>query len=170
MACIADTLYAAPFAILGSIGVLAQIPNFNRVLKKYDVDYDILTAGEHKQSMTMFGENTEKMKQKLRDDLEDTHELFKSFVSQRRPQIDIGKVATGEIWYGQRAIDERLVDGLLTSDSYLQDQVASADVYRVIYHEHQSLQQKIGDMMHHVADKTFLTVLSRNQENQHSRY
>jgi serine protease SohB len=96
--------------------------------------------------------------------------LFKSFVSQRRPQIDIGKVATGEIWYGQRAIDERLVDGLLTSDSYLQDQVASADVYRVIYHEHQSLQQKIGDMMHHVADKTFLTVLSRNQENQHSRY
>lgn len=164
MACLGDKLYAAPFAIVGSIGVLAQIPNFHRVLKKYDVDYDILTAGEHKQSMTMFGHNTEKMKEKLVDDLQDTHELFKSFVSERRPQLDIASVATGEIWYGQRALAVNLVDELKTSDSLLLEQSKDADLYRVAYKEKQSLQDRIGNMIQHAVDKSLNTVMKKATE------
>lgn len=164
MACLGDKLYAAPFAIVGSIGVLAQIPNFHRVLKKYDVDYDILTAGEHKQSMTMFGHNTDKMKNKLVDDLQDTHELFKSFVNERRPQLDIASVATGEIWYGQRALAVNLVDELKTSDSLLLEQSKEADLFKVSYKERQTLQDKIGSMMHSTVEKSLNTVVKKVTE------
>lgn len=170
MACLADKLYAAPFAVVGSIGVLAQIPNFHRVLKKYDVDYDILTAGEHKQSMTMFGNNTDKMKEKLVDDLEDTHELFKSFVSESRPDLDIAKVATGEVWYGQRAIDVNLVDALKTSDSLLLEQSKQADLYKVAYKEKQSLQDKISSLMQYSVEKSLTAVMQKITENRISHF
>ncbi|MDG1233549.1 MAG: protease SohB, partial [Pseudomonadales bacterium] len=99
MACIANKIIAAPFSLLGSIGVVAQIPNFHRVLKKNDIDVEILTAGEYKRTLTLFGENTDKAREKFVDDLEDVHELFKDFVSDNRPQVDIEKVATGEAWF-----------------------------------------------------------------------
>ena len=85
MACVADRIVASPFAILGSIGVVAQLPNFHRFLKKNDVDFEILTAGEHKRTMTVFGENTDKGRTKFLEDLEDTHVLFKEYVGDRRP-------------------------------------------------------------------------------------
>ncbi len=102
MACLADTIIAAPFAIIGSIGVVAQLPNFHRLLDKWDIDYEVLTAGEYKRTMTVIGENTEAGRQKFVADLEDTHTLFKEFVKEYRPSIDIQKVATGEHWYGKR--------------------------------------------------------------------
>lgn len=146
MACIADRLIAAPFAIVGSIGVVAQVPNFHRVLKKHDVDYETFTAGEYKRTVTMFGENTEKGKQKFIEDIQDTHELFKSFVAQARPVVDLEKVATGEVWFGQRALEQQLVDELNTSDDFLMALCKEADVYQVRYDVKKSLGERISDL------------------------
>jgi serine protease SohB len=144
MACLGDRLVAAPFAILGSIGVIAQLPNFHRLLKKHDIDYEILTAGEYKRTLTMFGQNTDKGREKFVEELEDTHELFKEFVSEYRPQVDIDKVATGEVWFGKRAIEANLVDELMTSDEYLSEACENADVFVVRYEEKKSLQDKLS--------------------------
>ena len=110
MACVANKVYAAPFAIVGSIGVVAQVPNFNRLLKKHDIDYEQHTAGDFKRTLTIFGENTDEGREKFQKELEETHVLFKAFISKYRPELDIAKVATGEHWYGQQAIELGLID------------------------------------------------------------
>ncbi|MFT6014740.1 MAG: serine protease SohB, partial [Candidatus Azotimanducaceae bacterium] len=135
MACLATKIIAAPFALLGSIGVVAQIPNFNRFLKGKEIDVEILTAGEYKRTLTMLGENTDKGREKFIEELEDVHTLFKEFVKESRPIVDIDVVATGEAWYGRRALEHKLVDAVQTSDEYLIDRCESADVYRVKYVE-----------------------------------
>jgi serine protease SohB len=144
MACVADRIVASPFAILGSIGVVAQLPNFHRLLKKNDVDVEILTAGEHKRTLTMFGENTEKGRAKFLEDLEDTHVLFKDYVSERRPGLDISAVATGDIWFGRRALEVNLIDEIKTSDEYLIEACDRADVISVTYQRKRSLPEKLG--------------------------
>jgi len=133
MACVADRIIAAPFAILGSIGVIAQLPNFNRLLKKHDIDYEQFMAGEFKRTVTVFGENTEKGRHKFQEEIEITHTLFKDFVKNHRPQLDLDQVATGEYWYGTKALACQLADELRTSDDYLLDASASADLYEVSY-------------------------------------
>src|ERR1700754_2229983 len=110
MACIGEKIISAPFAILGSIGVVAQLPNVHNLLKKHDIDFEVLTAGEYKRTLTVFGENTEKGREKFQQDLDITHRLFKSFVAHYRPQLAIDDVATGEVWLGVAAIDKQLVD------------------------------------------------------------
>lgn len=144
MACVADKIIAAPFAVLGSIGVVAQIPNFHRLLKKNDVDFEMITAGEHKRTLTMFGENTDNGRAKFLEDIEDTHELFKEFVSEQRPQVDIAAVATGEVWFGLRAMNVNLVDELKTSDDYLWQQAANSDIYEVEFAFKKNFSQKLG--------------------------
>ena len=144
MACVANKIIAAPFAIIGSIGVVAQLPNFHRLLKKNDVDYEMLTAGEYKRTLTMFGENTDKGRQKFIDDLEDTHVLFKDFIKQNRSVVDIEKVATGEIWFGSRALDQSLIDEVKTSDEYLFDLHSDVDLYQVSYELKKSIAEKLG--------------------------
>lgn len=144
MACVADRIVASPFAVLGSIGVVAQLPNFHRVLRKHDVDYEILTAGEHKRTLTVFGENTEKGRRKFLEDLEDTHELFKSYVSERRPELDIDAVANGDIWFGTRALEVRLVDEIRTSDEYLIEACDRSDVVSVSFQRKRTLPEKLG--------------------------
>jgi serine protease SohB len=144
MACVGDTILAAPFAIIGSIGVLAQLPNFHRLLQKANVDYEQHTAGEYKRTVTMFGENTDEDRAKLKQDLEDTHQLFKQFVAENRPQLAIDTVATGEVWYGQQALERGLVDELLTSDSYVQSALAARDVYEVTHVLKKGWQEKLG--------------------------
>lgn len=144
MACVADKIIASPFAILGSIGVVAQIPNFHRLLKKNDVDVEILTAGEYKRTLTMFGQNTDKAREKFVQDLEDTHELFKHYVAERRPAVDIEKVANGDIWFGTRAKEVALADELMTSDEYLCDACNRADVFSLEVKEKKSIADKIG--------------------------
>ncbi len=131
MAAVADRILAAPFAVVGSIGVLAQIPNVHRLLKKHDVDVEILTAGRYKRTLDMLGENTEEGREKLREELHDVHALFQDFVGTYRPAVDLDAVSTGEAWYGQRALDHSLVDELATSDEYLIAASAQADVFEV---------------------------------------
>lgn len=143
MACIANKIVAAPFALIGSIGVVAQIPNFHRLLKKNDIDYEVLTAGDYKRTLTMFGENTDKGREKFVEELEDTHALFKEFVSDYRSDLDIEKVATGEVWFGRRAISNGLIDQIETSDDYLVNAADEADIYKVSYQVKQSLQERL---------------------------
>ena len=133
MACVADRIIAAPFAILGSIGVIAQLPNFNRLLKKHDIDYEQFMAGEFKRTVTILGENTDQGRRKFQEEIEEAHTLFKDFVKSHRPQLDLDQVATGEYWYGTRALERRLADELRTSDDYLLDASAGADLYEVTY-------------------------------------
>ncbi|WP_027331041.1 protease SohB [Marinimicrobium agarilyticum] len=156
MACVADRILAAPFAVLGSIGVIAQLPNFHRLLKKSNIDFEMFTAGEYKRTVTMFGENTKKGRDKFVEDLEDTHLLFKEFVSEHRPQVDIGKVATGEIWFGRRAQEVKLVDDLKTSDEYLLSQSDKADIFEVKYVQKKSLQEKFGMAAEGAVDRLLL--------------
>lgn len=144
MACVADKILAAPFAILGSIGVVAQIPNFNRVLKKHEIDLELHTAGQYKRTLTMFGENTDEGRAKFREELEDTHILFKRFVTENRPVLDIEKVATGEHWYGSRALEIKLVDEIRTSDDYLLNRSKEADVYEIKYRQRRSLSDRLS--------------------------
>lgn len=143
MACVADDIIAAPFAIIGSIGVLAQIPNFNKLLKRMDIDFEQLSAGEYKRTLSLFGENTEEDRKKVQEELEDTHVLFKEFVSTNRPVIDIDKIATGEHWYGQRALSLNLIDKIQTSDDFLMQAIKDKDVYEVKQQTKESLQEKI---------------------------
>ncbi|MDO6745813.1 protease SohB [Gilvimarinus sp. 1_MG-2023] len=163
MACVADKIVAAPFAILGSIGVVAQLPNFHRLLKKNDIDYEMYTAGEFKRTVTMFGENTEKGRTKFLEDLEKTHVLFKDYVQEHRSVVDVDKVATGEVWYGRRALDERLIDELKTSDGYLLDQAQKADIFRVEFTQKKSLPEKLGFAAESTLDRLLVRWLSRVQ-------
>ena len=144
MAVVADKIIAAPFAILGSIGVIAQLPNFNRLLKKNDIDFEVHTAGEYKRTLTLFGENTDKARDKFRDDLADVHTLFKDFVSERRSVVDVAKVANGDVWYGQKALEVNLVDEIQTSDEYLQKRCESADVYLLSSEKKKNVMERLG--------------------------
>lgn len=143
MACVADRLIAAPFAIIGSIGVVAQIPNINKLLKRHHVDYEQITAGKYKRTLTFMGENTDAEREKVRQELEETHDLFKDFVLQRRQALDIEKVATGEYWYGSRALELKLVDELQTSDDYLMVAARSADLFEVSYEVKRPLSKRL---------------------------
>lgn len=136
MAAVANRVLAAPFAVLGSIGVVAQIPNVHRLLKRHDVDVEVLTAGKYKRTLTVLGENTEEGRQKFLEELEDVHGLFQDFVHRYRPQVDLDVVATGETWYGQRALEQKLVDEVVTSDEYLLTQSEDADLYEVSWVDH----------------------------------
>jgi serine protease SohB len=144
MACIGDKILSAPFAILGSIGVVAQVPNVHRLLKKHNIDFEVLTAGEHKRTLTIFGENTDKGREKFQEDLQITHELFKGFVSRYRPQLAMDEIATGEVWLGQAALGKQLVDELKTSDEYLSDKARDAELFHLHYAEQKTLQERMG--------------------------
>lgn len=144
MACVADKVIAAPFAIVGSIGVIAQIPNFNKLLKKNDIDFEMHTAGQFKRTLTLFGENTEEGREKFQAELEDVHVMFKEFVAQNRTNIDIDAVATGEYWYGLKAKELNLVDDIQTSDDFLMNANASFKMFTLKYASKKTVAQKLG--------------------------
>ncbi len=144
MACVANKIISAPFAILGSIGVIAQVPNFNKLLKKHDIEFEQLTAGEFKRTITMFGENTDKGREKFIEELEETHELFKGFVGEHRPSLDLAKVATGEHWFGLKAKELGLVDDIQTSDDYLFSATKTHKLVGIKYEIKKGLAEKLS--------------------------
>ncbi|KRP34811.1 MAG: peptidase, partial [OM182 bacterium BACL3 MAG-121001-bin29] len=144
MACLADKLVAAPFAIIGSIGVVVQLPNFHKILKKNEVDYEVISAGEYKRTLSTFGEITDKGRAKVQEDVENIHEIFKQWVKSHRPIVDVSRVATGETWVGMQAKERYLVDELNTSDDVLVRACKDADVFEVNYKFKQTLQDKLG--------------------------
>ena len=143
MACVANQIIAAPFAILGSIGVVAQMPNFHKWLKKNSIDVELLTAGEYKRTLTVFGENTTKGREKFQEDLEDIHRVFKNYILKNRGNINIDEISTGEHWLAQDAMQYNLVDKLQTSDDYLLSKIASMNLYQVKIHAKPSLITKM---------------------------
>ncbi len=164
MACIANEVVSAPFAIVGSIGVVAQVPNFNRLLKDNKIDFELYTAGQYKRTVTMFGENTEEGKAKFEEELQQTHALFKHFVEKYRPQLNVEKVATGEHWYGRDALDLNLVDKLQTSDEYLLHLLTQHDVYSIQTRKKPTLGEKLGLQAAQIADSLIPTVMNKVME------
>lgn len=160
MACTGHKILCAPFAIVGSVGVVAQVPNFHRLLNRMNVDYKEYTAGEFKRTVSLFGEVTPKGEQKFIQQLEDTHHLFKSFVHRFRPHMDMHQVATGEYWYGENAKNLGLVDEILTSDAYLTKQ---ADAYKIIklhFEKKQAWSEKFSGILSQISEKTFDRVVT----------
>lgn len=143
MACVAERLIAAPFAIVGSIGVLAQLPNFHRLLEEKGVDFEQIMAGRYKRTLTVFGKNTDEGRAKLQQEVEDIHELFKAQIREHRPQVDLDRVATGEHWYGVRALELKLVDEIKTSDDVLLEAAKDHDLYHIAYKRRRSLQERV---------------------------
>jgi serine protease SohB len=159
MACVADRIICAPFAIIGSIGVIAQLPNFNKVLKKNDIEFEQHTAGNFKRTLTMFGENTKEGRDKFKEEIEDVHVMFKDFVQQHRPGLDIEKVATGEYWYGQRAKELALVDELMTSDDFLMSANEKQSLYTIKYATKKTLAQKLGFSVYQAVEQAFVRLV-----------
>lgn len=161
MACVADRIVAAPFAVVGSIGVVAMLPNFRRLLEKHEIDVEQHTAGEYKRTLSMFGENTEAARSKFREELDETHTLFKRFVIDNRPQLDLEKIATGEHWYGTQALDLKLVDALSTSDDLLLEAAKTQEVYEVRYKPRRSLRDQLVGGWLRAAVTAIISRLSR---------
>lgn len=163
MACIADRIVSAPFAVVGSIGVIAQIPNFNKLLKKHDIEYEQLTAGEYKRTLTMFGENTDKAREKFKQELEETHVLFKDFIRERRPELELEKVATGEHWFGSKAKELGLVDEITTSDDIVVAACKEKTVLSVRYVQKKKISDKLARIGGDAADHLLMKWMSRGQ-------
>ena len=144
MAAVADKIIAAPFAVLGSVGVVAQLPNFNKILKKNDIDIEYHTAGKYKRTLTVIGENSDEGRQKFLEDLEHTHKLFKQHIAGNREQVDVEAIATGEIWYGADALEKKLVDAVGTSDAFILEQLEAKRVVHVAYQPRRNIAQKMG--------------------------
>lgn len=164
MACIADKIVSAPFAIVGSIGVIAQIPNFNKVLKKYDVEYEQITAGEYKRTLTMFGENTDKARDKFKLELEETHGLFKDFIHQRRPELDLESVATGEHWFGTTAHEKGLVDEISTSDDVIVAACKHKTVLSIRYVQKKKLADKLVGVAGEATENVLFKLIKHGQK------
>jgi serine protease SohB len=156
MASVANTIVSAPFAIIGSIGVVLSMPNFNKLLKKHDIEYEQVTAGEFKRTLTVFGENTDDSRSKTKQELETVHELFKSHIGQFRPNVDMGVVATGETWHGNQAIVLNLVDSLQTSDDYLLSRRESHNIYLIKYRCKKPITKRFGQFMRGTIESIFV--------------
>ncbi|WP_318365410.1 protease SohB [Enterobacter sp.] len=164
MACVANKIVAAPFAILGSIGVVAQIPNFNRFLKSKDIDIELHTAGQYKRTLTLLGENTEEGRQKFREDLNETHDLFKEFVKRMRPTLNIDEVATGEHWYGMQAQEKGLVDEVGTSDELLLSLINEREVVSVRFMQRKKLMDRFTGSAAESVDRLLLRWWQRGEK------
>lgn len=161
MAAVADRVVAAPFAIVGSIGVVAQVPNLHRLLKRHDVDLEMMTAGEWKRTLTIFGENTDKGRAKFQAEIDDTHALFKEFLHEQRPALDVDLVATGEHWFGARSVALGLVDELATSDDYLLAAATGADLYEVHFTPKRPLSARLSAFVAATVDRVAMTLWER---------
>jgi serine protease SohB len=164
MACVADKIVAAPFAIIGSIGVVGQLPNFHRLLKKHHIDYEMQTAGQFKRTLTVFGRNTDAARKKFQQNLEEIHQAFKTFISSQRPQVDIDQVATGEHWLASQALDLKLVDELATSDEILIQAGNDYDILQVSYQRKPGLMDKLSGGVHLLIERAFGHLQQKQRE------
>ncbi|TPV61159.1 protease SohB [Aestuariibacter sp. GS-14] len=160
MACVADKLLASQFAIIGSIGVLAQLPNFHKLLKKNDIEFEQHTAGEYKRTLTVFGENTDEGREKFQQELEAVHDMFKNWVSENRSELDIEKVATGEYWYGSQALALGLIDKISTSDDYIMSLFPDRDIFSVKYAVKKNVAEKLGMSFAQGAERALMRVVN----------
>ena len=134
MACTADKIVASPFAVLGSIGVISDVPNFFNRLQREGIEFQTITAGKYKRTVTPTKKISNEDLKKSKEDVEGILRLFKTFVHTNRPQLEIDEVATGETWFGTDALDRGLCDEIATADDILGQYVdAGYDVFDVKY-------------------------------------
>ena len=164
MACVANKIIASPFAIIGSIGVLAQVPNFNKLLKDKGINFEQHTAGNYKRTVTMFGENTDKDREKLNEQLEEIHLLFKNFITSQRKNIDIEKVATGEYWYGENALSLNLIDEIMTSDEYILSMKEKFEITHIKYKPVKTFSDKISKISSSFTNKVIGSLEQKNHD------
>ena len=167
MACVANYIISAPFAIIGSIGVVAQVPNINRLLKKNNVDVELHTAGEYKRTLTVLGENTDKGRKKFVKDLENTHQLFKEFVKSHRPKMNFKQIATGEFWFGQEAYKKNLVDKIQTSDEFILDKLKTYSIFKVQTIQKKSLSNQFSKVMTQAFENSLNHIWSQIKNNRY---
>lgn len=163
MACVADHLLSARFAYIGSIGVLAQIPNVHKLLKKHDVEFEQHTAGDYKRTLTVFGENTEEGREKFKQDLQSIHKQFKDWVQSQREKLNIDQVATGEVWLGNEALEKGLVDELMTSDDYIMSHHPAREIYAVKYTTKKNMAEKLGISLSTAVERSVTRLLSKSR-------
>jgi len=134
MASVADKICAAPFAVVGSIGVVTQIPNFQRFLNEHKIDAYLCTAGNYKRTIDIIGDVTDEGKAKLTEQLDDIHIAFKDHVALARPKLkdSIDEVGTGEHWLAIQAKEKGLVDDIMTSDEYLESICDTFDIIEIL--------------------------------------
>lgn len=162
MACVANRIVAAPFSIIGSVGVLAQLPNFNRMLERHGIEFEQIKAGDLKRTLTMFGKNTDEDRARMTEQMEDTHELFKDFIAEQREAVNVQEIATGEHWLGKRALELKLVDELITSDDYLLHQSEHADIYEIKHVAPKTISEKLMGSMQLALEKVLTVWWERN--------
>lgn len=159
MSCVATKIVAAPWAIVGSIGVIAQLPNFHRLLKKLDIDIEMHTAGKFKRTLTTLGENTKQGREKFISELEDLHVVFKDFVKENRSKIQVAKVSTGEVWQGEKAKKLGLIDEIGTSDDYLLKLASKFKLLEIQYFEKKPFTARIGSAAEVIVEKGVYKIL-----------
>ena len=162
MACVADRIIAAPFSVLGSIGVIAQMPNFNKLLERHGIEYEQIKAGDLKRTITMFGKNTDQDRAHFTEQMQETHDLFKEFVAENRSELNIEEVATGEHWLGKKALELNLVDELMTSDDYLLQKSLDATVYEITHRSPKSVSEKLMGSVQTVYEKALTQWWEKN--------
>lgn len=138
MACVGTEIIAAPFAVIGSVGVIGALPNFHDLLERNHIHYEQHTAGEHKRSLTVLGKNTDADREQFKKELAETHELFKHHIAAMRPQLDVAAIATGETWYGSQALAKGLIDRVQVSDDYLLEHLDSHQIWQLSYEVQES--------------------------------
>lgn len=160
MASVANEIIAAPFAVVGSIGVIAQVPNLNRLLKKHDIDYEEVTSGKYKRSVSFLGEITPDGRRHFEKKIEGTHDLFKQFVKDLRPQLNLEEVANGDHWYGKEAVALGLVDRLQTSDDFISQFIESHQVIKLTSPEKKNLVQKVSQAAEQSLERVLYKLLT----------
>jgi len=114
LACAADEIYVDPSSIVGSIGVISAGFGFTDLIAKHGVERRVHTAGESKSMIDPFKPEQPKDVARLNNLLEDIHALFIDYVKSRRGAklADNPNLYTGEVFIGQKGIDQGLADGI----------------------------------------------------------
>ncbi|KAL7534110.1 hypothetical protein ACHAWF_004724 [Thalassiosira exigua] len=116
------------------IGVISEIPNAYDRLKKEGIEFQTVTAGKYKRTVTPTKKVTKEDLAKSTEDIQEIFDLFKSFVASQRPQLDIEDVATGDTWFGEDALEKGLCDELAAADDVLLEFADGGyDLYEVAY-------------------------------------
>jgi serine protease SohB len=145
MACVADEIIAAPFAIIGSVGVVSEFPNFFSFMRNLGIDYKQYTAGKYKRTVSPLGEITDEGEEKFKEDLVEMYDLFRDHVSSHRENLDMDVIATGEHWQGIKALELGLVDKIETAEEYILDRLTSFEFAKITYvGDRKTLAEKIG--------------------------
>lgn len=164
MACLGNRIIAAPFAIIGSVGVVVSLPNFHRLLTDNKVDYEMITAGEYKRTLSLFAENTDKGRKKVQEDVQEAHTLFKDFICEHRPELNVDAIATGEVWFGKQALEKGLIDEIRTSDEVISEASENAKVFLVQFEIKKKISERIGRSVENALDRTLLRWVRRNED------